>query len=83
MFEEYKMLMQELSRFSPVVYCDSDCPERFGMDGQLEHEALVLAATAREYGLITYSMASHWGLIKPFCLGIGERRRACQPLAPR
>ena len=70
------LLMEELSRFSQVVYCYPDCPERFGMDGLLEHEARVLAATARDYGLITYSMASHWDLIKPFCLGMeigGER----------
>ena len=76
MFEEYNMLMEELSRFSQVVYCYSDCPERFGMDTQLEQDSRVLAATARRYGLITYSMASHWDLIKPFCLGMesgGER----------
>ena len=69
-FDEYKLLMEELSRFSQAIYCHSDCPERFGMDGLLEHEARVLAATARDYGLITYSMASHWDLIKPFCLGM-------------
>ena len=70
------MLMEELSRFSQVVYCYSDCPERVGMDQQLEQDSRVLAATARDYGLIAYSMASHWDLIKPFCLGMdsgGER----------
>ena len=68
--------MEELSRFSQVVYCYSDCSERFGMDEQLEQDSRVLAARARGYGLIAYSMASHWGLIKQFCLGMdsgGER----------
>ena len=46
------MLMEELSRFSQVVYCYSDCPERVGMDQQLEQDSRVLAATARDYGLI-------------------------------
>ena len=64
------MLMEELSRFSQVVYCYSDCPERFGMDEQLEQDSRVLAATARHYGLLTFSMAAHWDLIKPFCLGM-------------
>ena len=70
MIEEYKMLMEELSRFSQVVYCYADCLERFRMDAQLEQDSRVLAATARNYGLITYSTASHWDLIKPFCLGM-------------
>ena len=75
-FQEYKMLMEEVSRFSQVVYCYSDCPERFGMDMRLEQEARVLAATARDYGLIANSLASFGDLIKPFCVGMecgGER----------
>ena len=64
------MLMEELSQFSQVVYCYSDCPERFGMDEQLEQDSRVLAATARHYGLLTFSMAAHWDLIKLFCLGM-------------
>ena len=70
------MLMDELSHFSQVVYCYSDCAERFGMDARLESEARVLASVARDYGMINYSMSSHWNLIKPFCLGMesgGER----------
>ena len=64
------MLREELSRFSQVVCCYSDCPERFGMDEQLEQDSRVLAATARNYGLLAFSLASHWGMIKPFCLGM-------------
>ena len=64
--------MEEFSRFSQVVYCYSDCPECFGMDERLEQDSRVLAATARNYGLLTFSMAAHLDLIKPFCLGMGS-----------
>ena len=45
--------MEELSHFSQVVYCYSDCVERFGMDMRLEQESCVLASIAWDYGLIT------------------------------
>ena len=53
-----------------MVYCYSDCPERFGMDEQLEQDSRVMAATAQNYGLLTFSMAAHCDLIKPLCLGM-------------
>ena len=76
MFEEYRMLFEELSHFSQVVDCCSDCPERFGTDPRLEQESRALASVARDYGIVTYSMSSVWGSIRPFCNGMesgGER----------
>ena len=55
-YQEYKMLFDELFHFSQVVYCYSDCPERFGMD----QEPRALASIARDYGIIMYCVSSFW-----------------------
>ena len=46
------------------------------MDPTLDEEARTCAVTARNYGLIPYSLRDFWETIKPFCLGMesgGER----------
>ena len=75
-YQEYKLLFEELSHFSQVVYCYSDCPERFGMGQRLEQESRVLASVARGYGIIAYCVLNFWDSIRPFCVGVesgGER----------
>ena len=69
-YQEYKMMFDELAHFSHVVYCYSDCPERFGMDMRLEQESRALASIARDYRLITYCVSGFWDSIKPLCLGM-------------
>ena len=72
MFEEYKMLMKELTSFSQVVYGFSACSERFAMDVRLEREGHACAALATSYGFIAYPLAEFWEIIKPFCLNMEE-----------
>ena len=47
MYEEYQAFFDELSYFAQVVYCYSDCSERFQMDPALDEEARTCAVTAR------------------------------------
>ena len=76
MYDEYKAFFEELSCFAQVVYGYSDCSERFQMDPRLDEEALTCAVTARQYGLIPYSLKDHWETIKPFCLGMESAGRS-------
>ena len=57
-YVEYHTLMEELTHFSQVVHCYSDCAARFDMESRLDHESRALTDIARKYGLIAYSMAS-------------------------
>ena len=56
-YVEYGQLMDALSQFSQVVNGYSDCAERFQMGPKLDEESRALAAMARYYGMIPYSLS--------------------------
>ena len=53
-FDDYKLLMKELTSFSQVIYGYSPCHERFGMDIRLESDASACAAIATSFGIVPY-----------------------------
>ena len=79
----YGQFMEELSPFSQVVYCYSDCAERYQMDSRQGDEARALAAMASNYGRIPYSLSTCLGADQALLLGHGKRRPRIKMLAPR
>ncbi|MFM7986202.1 MAG: hypothetical protein ACKPKO_43505, partial [Candidatus Fonsibacter sp.] len=75
-FDDYKMLMKELSSFSQVVYGYSPCHERFALDARLDSDASACAAIATSFGIVPYSLADFWDRIKPFCLNMESEGKA-------
>ncbi|MFM7980997.1 MAG: hypothetical protein ACKPKO_16940, partial [Candidatus Fonsibacter sp.] len=64
MFDEYRMLMEELTSFSQVVYGFSPCWERFDMDNRLAEEAHACAVLANAWGHISCDLSDFGESIK-------------------
>ena len=76
--------MDELPQFSQVVYCYSDCAERFQIYSRLGDESRALAVMARSYMLIPCCLSTFWEQSKPLCLGMDSGgRHQIEQLAPQ